>query len=405
MELRSLSTKRPIYEISGLIVGVIAILVSVYIGLRAERSKAYSINYVAERALIATPGITSGQLQVTYAGNTVTRPHLFTLRIENVGEVPIVASDIDKPLLFTFDSARVLSAELGRRNPTDLDAEATHDSTHVTVKHRLLNPGDWFTLDILADGPPLWPRSSVRISGVNHPTKIIAPRENEPFRATIVSLPLPLQYGALTAATLLSFGAVIVGVIVFFTSFQSPILPTPFYLARWPSLFDVNLISWSAADLELSQTARAILGAIGGRPHPEWVNNPSTLSTIIRNRVEGKLLSALGTAPEPATEEIVAAMRTALPKLVARVVFAALPPDIDRAAEQRISSLQFNDQSLEAFLQRARSEVDEFLSTTKHEVLRRSIDKADILLAILIFVVGSLSTLVVLGSWRTFLDK
>ena len=159
-----------------------------------EREKALSVRYVARLSLISSEAKATSNVRIIYDSQDVQSLWVLSVRLENTGNQPIELTDIEKPLSLIFKSAKVLGAEIGDRNPRDIEATTSYSENAVFVQHGLMNPGDWLGFEILFDGAPDWPEASFRISGISAPIVVLPPDGPTEFKLTFFSIPRQIEY-------------------------------------------------------------------------------------------------------------------------------------------------------------------------------------------------------------------
>jgi hypothetical protein len=148
------------------VVAIVALVATAYLSIRAERNKALTLRYLGQRPLLSLQRQPTQPLEVMLRGERLQAPWLLSARIENTGNQPIEAKDIEKPLELSFGSGRIVGAEVVGKRQTAIDTTVRFDERRVTVEHGLLNPGDWVAFDVLFDGEPGARSPSLRVSGV-----------------------------------------------------------------------------------------------------------------------------------------------------------------------------------------------------------------------------------------------
>lgn len=167
--------------------------------VREQQSKGITLWTVTSRSLLTTE--VRANLTILFNEISVELPWVYTVRLTNTGSLPIESRDVEKPLTMTFTDSRIVHAEITTKEPHDVEANAIHSSDELTLRHGLLNPGDWFEADVLFDGQPPQPALSYRVTGLNTPLQIteFQPAVDEAF---ILWLPVPARYFVVTIVSL-----------------------------------------------------------------------------------------------------------------------------------------------------------------------------------------------------------
>jgi hypothetical protein len=108
----------------------------------------------------------------------VSEPRLIVLRIANTGNVPIEATDFERPVSITFSDSKVLSAEVTGVRPDELTPTLRTDGPAVILNPCLLNPTDLVEVQCLLDGGIDELRADCRIVGVRFVQHVKLPRDS-----------------------------------------------------------------------------------------------------------------------------------------------------------------------------------------------------------------------------------
>jgi len=195
----------------GVIITLIAIIVSVVIYFKQKSSKKLSYKVVSNTSILTHEERVKGEFQLSYKAKKVDNVRLILLRIFNSGNVPITSADYEQPISIEFkDSTQVLTAEVIRKRPSNLQAAVTIENRVVTLYPSLLNPADEIGLKILVSKFCNDINVSSRINGI---TKIDEVKDQQ--ISTILSVALILG--------LLLWG---LGSLVWSMIFQVPLIQT-----------------------------------------------------------------------------------------------------------------------------------------------------------------------------------
>jgi hypothetical protein len=150
----------------GLILAILGILVTVGIAIRQRRPKRVTYEQLANRRIITrTAYQASGALVVKYGDRSLADPYLVVVRVANGGKVEIRPDDWEELLSFSTGSEIVDSGVVGTSSK-DLRVDINLMETNcVTVDRMLLNPGEWFDIQMFVDGPGGVTEVSARIAG------------------------------------------------------------------------------------------------------------------------------------------------------------------------------------------------------------------------------------------------
>lgn len=133
--------------IAALVVTIVSIVVS-----RRNR-KRLSYRVVFQQRLLSVEEDLAGRVQVTFDGNPVQDVRMILIYLRNSGNVPIEESDYIQPLGFRFGKeARILSAEVVKTKPENMQVSIEADRNGITLKPDVFNGGDALALKVLLTG-------------------------------------------------------------------------------------------------------------------------------------------------------------------------------------------------------------------------------------------------------------
>lgn len=156
-----------IWTFIGSVIAVVAVLVSIYIFIAQKSSKRLLVQLrgaipLVSRRADGVPGITVG-----FNGRPLTSATVFLIRVENVGNTPILPTDFTSDLVLTFsEQSEVLAAGVHAADPPDLDLNIIQQANLAIVKPHLLNPGDYVSVRAVVEGAEEGFKASARIVGV-----------------------------------------------------------------------------------------------------------------------------------------------------------------------------------------------------------------------------------------------
>jgi hypothetical protein len=173
-----------VLTIFGLSLGVLGILATILIAIRQRRPKRIVYDITAHRRIITQTGYqVTKPLVVSYGDRKLSDPYLVVVRIANTGKMEIRPEDWEEPLSLTVGSEIVDSGIVGTSS-RDLKVEVTHvDSRQIRCSKILLNPGEWFDIQMLVDGPGNMSEASARIAGARlEPGKSPKPPQRRSYK-------------------------------------------------------------------------------------------------------------------------------------------------------------------------------------------------------------------------------
>lgn len=144
-------------------------------------------------------------LQVTLDGKKLDRPYITLLKVKNIGAKPIPSGDWESPLKLSISSkVDIVHARLSLTSEQTLMPSIDFSDAEILIRPILLNPGDYFEVQVLTTGGQPEFSAGARIAGI--PAIHIRERELQP------------KYSPLGATIRLVFGwlsAVLVSLIIF----------------------------------------------------------------------------------------------------------------------------------------------------------------------------------------------
>lgn len=146
---------------------ILAIIGPIIVYLKQRMRKSIHYRIVSRTALFSVKEEVKKELEITYKGKKIEDAQLVLIEISNTGNVPIEAEDYKKPISFNFgEEAQVLTAEVIKTDPEELQASVSIDKGIVSLTPILTNAGDSLTLKIIVSGLGEVTKASSRIIGV-----------------------------------------------------------------------------------------------------------------------------------------------------------------------------------------------------------------------------------------------
>jgi len=389
------------FHVTGLAVAIVALVITIFFSVRAEHNKALTLKYFGERPLLSLQNHTSAQLAIMLGAERLQSPWLFSGRIENTGDQPIEAKDVESPLQLSFDQGRVVGAEIVDKSQPAINAKATHDVNSVTISHTLLNPGDWIGFDILFDGQPARPNASARVSGVSTLLQISSPPGEKQGHPTLLNVSKPWTYflvilGSVAAGVVLVFGFGLFGDVIKDIATSS---------AKAQTVWEENLaISQFLPRLEpTSNRLKMVFWLIGEQPTLDWLNYPSAIAETIRRLVPAAVIQSLSIDVNSAATGISLELKQSLRSFISSSVYRILPSGSDEKARQQISQIDLSKVSAAELIARAK-EITEAAQAGRQSFFDR-FDKTELMVGLITTIVGIVLVLVLGGTWRTVLGR
>jgi hypothetical protein len=372
-------------EIAALVIGTLTLVVSIYFSTRAEQKKELSVRYLARVPLVASEARRAGELTVSYHNVIARDPYFLSAQVANTGNVPIERRDIDTPLSLTFARGKVLRAEITTRVPGGIDADITQSGNVLILRHGLLNPGDSISFNVIFDGLPTYPSASVRISGISRPTMQLPSADHPSYAATYPATGTRMTYLIVAADSLLAIAAIVLGVGLV-GSEVSPLLRSH---AMSKLAFESEDLSTVAS--ELPAPLSLLAGSLKGLSLATLDELP-VLQAAITQKVASGTLATLDLTPEAAAQQLASAVRSKLPRYLARKAYLRLPSGIDEIARDRILEANVVEGNTEEMLGRLRQIVDDISVIA-------NLGWSQVGVGVLFVTVGLAAALVAAGCW------
>jgi len=184
----------PVWQFVGALLAVAAMGLSVWIYFAQRTSKRLLVERIVRIPLVtmgpnAVPGLT-----VSLNGRPINQATVLVVRIENIGNAAIPATDYESPIALIFDgTSEVLDASLSDASPDSLPVTFDRSGSVLRLAPLLLNPGDVFTFRALLAASDVRYSVSARIAGVKRVETI---RPVPATRSLLAALGLLVFFGA-----------------------------------------------------------------------------------------------------------------------------------------------------------------------------------------------------------------
>lgn len=188
---------------------MLAIIVSVVLYRRAKSRK--RLGYAIETTPVATVhSDVQNQVKISVEGRPAERVHLVLLKLKNIGNVPVIAADFERPIALRLDGkAQMLSVNPGRSSPPDIKPSLHVAPTQVDVEPLLMNPGDEIRVSALVSDLSESPSVHGRVVGVTELVDLDHAHRNS-LRARLS----PVAAATITAAALGAIAAAPIAALV-----------------------------------------------------------------------------------------------------------------------------------------------------------------------------------------------
>lgn len=149
------------------ILAILAIMVSIWVYFAQRPRKRLLVERIARVPLVTMGSAGIGGLKITFADRELQSALVVLVNVQCIGNLPILATDYELPLSFSFESdAVVLSADRVESQPGEIPIHLDCAGSRAIVSGRLLNPGDSFTVRILVENSKGRMTSNARIAGI-----------------------------------------------------------------------------------------------------------------------------------------------------------------------------------------------------------------------------------------------
>ena len=383
-----------------LIIAILTIVITVFFSVRSERSKELTISYIDKRSLVATEGqLPASTLNVTVNGTQLQSPWLLAVRLENTGNQAIEEREIERPPTLHFQGGIIVAANLKQKSHEGMAAALRQTQDELVIEHKLLNPGDWISLEVIFDGEPILPpRASLRISGVSAPIQsILASGPGKQFRDTLLKgVPGPVIYAALALSSITAILVFIAGV--------SATMKITRKLASSPA--KIGSLSLATCDTEFRRAAniarpksavgRVIYAAIG-EPHAgEILSDAAELAKQVAG-IPQMLLDSLGINAEGAATLMQRELKEAIRDGIAFQLYVNLPIGPDSQIRSEFEAIDVTGLSVSEIFQRGEDMVRRLAQKTPR---LSAVVFGELFGVVLTFLAGLALAMVTLVGWR-----
>lgn len=391
-------------QIGGLAIAVVTLIATVVLSIRSESVKELTITYLPKRPLMSMEaGEANVGLEVRRGDVRISTPWLISGRIENTGNRPIEEHDIEAPARIKFDRARVVGVEIVQRSQDGLFGKAAIDGNDVIFLHKLLNPGDWMTFDVIFDGEPgTPPTASSRISGITQLKQRVEQSGDSREFFALLPLPAPAMYCLLTIGSIGALISIGIGVALVVFSIRSYLLRRQSFKEEVESKKERAEHVFSPAKIleELrtsSPNASALYEVIGRHLTLRDLDDVVSLRAVICGRVPSSLLSTMRLSTDEAANLLKKELRDSLREFIGYALYEFIPGNSEKRIAYYDQLMTGADQlSTSQMLERARGVA----------VLpdgRIKLHGADLVMSAFFIGFGGSLVLILGGTWRMVL--
>ena len=161
----------PIWQFVGAVLALAGIGITLFV--RQKRLKELSAGFIVKKSLISVAPTVSDRIEIQLDGEKIQNLKIYSYGFKNSGNVEILPSDFEKSVSLKIgEGAKIIEHSVSSRNPQSLAPTINSDSTTLSVQPLLLNPGDFFVVDVLATGSSSTLVLDCRIAGIPDVKKI-----------------------------------------------------------------------------------------------------------------------------------------------------------------------------------------------------------------------------------------
>lgn len=162
--------KDPVWQFIGVVIGIIAILVTWYLSVNERPTKKLRVEILSNSPLISVNTDIAKEIEIFYKDVPVQSLSLILLKFENTGNDPIRESDYSEPIQITLSSnAEIGETSIQETRPEGINLIANKIAPNqIELAKVLLNPGDQVVLRILAINNDETLEINTRIAGIQN---------------------------------------------------------------------------------------------------------------------------------------------------------------------------------------------------------------------------------------------
>jgi hypothetical protein len=162
--------KDPVWQFVAAVVGVIALIFTVYIYMIGRPVKHLQVQILSNSPLISVNTDIASQIQILYKDKQVQTLSLILLRFRNVGNEPIRESDYSEPIrILLSPNAEVGEVTVQETKPEGIGLNpVVRANNRIEIARVLLNPGDQAVLKVLALNNDGTLKVEARIAGIRN---------------------------------------------------------------------------------------------------------------------------------------------------------------------------------------------------------------------------------------------
>ncbi|MCL4274949.1 MAG: hypothetical protein KJZ77_13840 [Anaerolineales bacterium] len=155
-----------VWQFWGVVVAIIGVVLSAIFFLAQKNKKRLAYQVLTDTPLLSVSDEIKGKIKIEYEERSIQNIHLVILKVENIGNIDIPASDYEKGIVFNFPNSEILSAEVSETSPKNLKPALKIEPFSLIIDPIMLNKKDHIVCKIIFANFGDVIEADVRILGV-----------------------------------------------------------------------------------------------------------------------------------------------------------------------------------------------------------------------------------------------
>lgn len=187
------------------IAAIVAIPISIYLGLIQEKNKDVSVTLSEPVPLLRSESVFKS-LFLSIKGKQIKQAWLQTITYRNNGDLPIKKSDIEDSITIIFDeNVKILTFNVRSTNPNNLNVTIGKGDSFISINHGLLNTNDYVILDLFLESiSKSLPACHMRIAGIESCEVLRIPKKTAHIRRVALEMNTAIDQGQLMVWAIIS---------------------------------------------------------------------------------------------------------------------------------------------------------------------------------------------------------
>ena len=137
----------PMWQFIGVIVAILVAAIGILLSVRNQLRKSLSYQIVSCTPVMSVKKELEEKLQILYDGKPIKQAYVCVVKFINSGNVSIVPTDyVEKLKIYFGEKARVLTSEIIKQNPPNLDVSVAVERNRIVLSPSMLNRTDSFSV-------------------------------------------------------------------------------------------------------------------------------------------------------------------------------------------------------------------------------------------------------------------